>query len=308
MFLIRNADYTYTSITGINNIDSYVSGEVDYVDVNSDNVADYVYVTALPVDSEIDVLFYYAGGQGSYETATGIYTIPGYIDGVEGNLVTEDGDIYNAIINGADYSLYNVTTVNGLATTVSTAYATGSGGVAVGEMTNNSNYTDYANVLYVTTITGDANDKYGDNLYTDADGYTYVINDNTKLYGEWSADMSNKNVILVWTGGNTNGLVLQAYVVDQQDVPVNPNPTQGTVTYVVNFYNSQNGSLVESRSASVDVNPGTYTYGTTGYHAGNVLPLVDADANAWDVSYCTPSITVAAGGSYTVVMNVYPAN
>ena len=235
VFLIRSGedddDYAFESITGINNIGSYQSAEVDYVDVDKDGVADYVYVIGLPEDSEIDVLFYYADGQGSYNTKDKTYTIPGYIDGVEGNLVTADKDIYNKIADpDSKDKLYNVTIKNGKAIDINNndaAYALAPTGTQVGDMTNNDNYADYEGKLFVSVITGEDNDKFVNNLYTDANGYVYVTNDNTKVYGEWDKDMSDKNVVLVWTGGagaSTNGLILQAYIVDQPEGDDQPEP------------------------------------------------------------------------------------
>ena len=301
VFLIRNADDTYTSITGINNIGSYQLGEVDYVDMNRDGVAEYVYVTALPVNSKMDVLFYYADGQGSYETTTGIYTIPGYIDGVAGNLVTKNSTIYNDIVNGADYSLYKVTTENGMATSA-TVYSTPSTGTAVGTMTNNSNYTDYAGNLYVTTITGAANDKYSDNLYTDDNGYSYLTNGNTKLYGEWATDMSDKNVILVWTGGNTNGMILQAYVVDQNSTVPDPTPvTTGNIVRVVQVY--QGGNLISTLSyTQTGITAGTYTTGQDYATVSKTLPTL-AVTGATVVKDVT-EVTVEAGTTVTVVYTI----
>lgn len=100
VFLVRNntADpYTFKSIVGLGNIDNYAKAEVDFVDLNGDKVADYVYVIADPVASKVTSLFYYANEQISYDAKTGVYTIPGYVDGVKGNIYADEKDL--AVVN-----------------------------------------------------------------------------------------------------------------------------------------------------------------------------------------------------------------
>ena len=65
IFLIRSGNgdtvpFTYKSVTGINAIGNYIQGEVDYVDLNDDGVADYVYIIAASDTAKADGLFYYA--------------------------------------------------------------------------------------------------------------------------------------------------------------------------------------------------------------------------------------------------------
>ena len=66
IFLVRSGNgdtvpFTYKSVTGINAIGNYVQGEVDYVDLNDDGVADYVYIIAASDTAKAEGLFYYAG-------------------------------------------------------------------------------------------------------------------------------------------------------------------------------------------------------------------------------------------------------
>ena len=92
VFLVRSgADttanpYTFKSITGFTNIDNYAKGEVDYVDLNGDNVADYVYVIAPTTTSKVTSLFYFDGQQGAYTLADGTWVVKGYVDGVAGEV------------------------------------------------------------------------------------------------------------------------------------------------------------------------------------------------------------------------------
>ena len=64
-FLVRSgagtsaSPYTFKSITGFTNIDNYNAAEVDWVDLNGDNVADYVYVIGATTSSKVTSLFYF---------------------------------------------------------------------------------------------------------------------------------------------------------------------------------------------------------------------------------------------------------
>ena len=91
-FLIQSetaTGFAYETVTGFNNIGDYDSGEVDFVDLNGDKVADYVYITADAENAIMDSLFYYAGGTMEYNVETELWTIPGYVDGEEGNILVE---------------------------------------------------------------------------------------------------------------------------------------------------------------------------------------------------------------------------
>ena len=227
VFLIKNANGTYTTTTGINNIGSYVQGEVDYVDVNRDGVADYVYITAAPTDAITDNLFYYAGGQGSYNTATGVYTIPGYVDGVAGQIQTTNATFYNTIITGGTHKLYAVTITNGNVSAVS-GFSTGNVSYTPG---NSNVYTAYNGHLVVSVISGAAGDGYNNGVYTDAGYSNFVANANTKVYGQWATDMSDKDVIVVWnnnSGTAEHTLMLQVYIVEKDYVT----PTPHTISAV----------------------------------------------------------------------------
>ena len=92
VFLIRSgmgtaaSPYTFKSVTGFNNISNYASAEVDFVDLNKDGIADYVYIIADTEASKVTSLFYYDVDQAYWTAATNTWTIPGYIDGVKGEI------------------------------------------------------------------------------------------------------------------------------------------------------------------------------------------------------------------------------
>ena len=99
VFLIRSvsgSSYTFTSVTGYKTIDSYVSGEVDYVDCDEDDAAEYVYIIAGKKGAEGWHLFYAAStvtsdANGSkalvhVDKTDKNYTVWGYLDGVAGSV------------------------------------------------------------------------------------------------------------------------------------------------------------------------------------------------------------------------------
>lgn len=301
VFLIKNANGTYTTTTGINNIGSYVQGEVDYVDVNRDGVADYVYITAAPTDAITDNLFYYAGGQGSYNTATGVYTIPGYVDGVAGQIQTTNATFYNTIITGGTHKLYAVTITNGNVSAVS-GFSTGNVSYTPG---NSNVYTAYNGHLVVSVISGAAGDGYNNGVYTDAGYSNFVANANTKVYGQWATDMSDKDVIVVWnnnSGTAEHTLMLQAYIVDKSSAVPDPSPvTTGNIVRVVEIY--QGGQLIGSRTATqTGVTAQTYTTGQDYASVSRVLPSLQV-SGATVVEDVT-SVTVVAGQTVTVTYKV----
>ena len=116
VFLIRSglgtaaSPYTFKSVTGFNNIDNYASAEVDFVDLNKDGIADYVYIIADTEASKVTSLFYYDVDQAYWTAATNTWTIPGYIDGVKGEIYTTgyDNAFVAAIKGQVNPTLYRV--------------------------------------------------------------------------------------------------------------------------------------------------------------------------------------------------------
>ena len=96
VFLVRSgagttaSPYTFKTVTGFTNIDNYVAAEVDYVDLNGDNVADYVYVIGATTTSKVTSLFYFDGQQGAYTLSDGTWVVKGYVDGVAGEVKFAD--------------------------------------------------------------------------------------------------------------------------------------------------------------------------------------------------------------------------
>ena len=241
-FLVRSgagtsaSPYTFKSITGFTNIDNYVAAEVDYVDLNGDNVADYVYVIGATTSSKVTSLFYFDGQQGAYTLADGTWVVKGYVDGVAGEVkfanyaalqstltvnsvagepktntlyivALEDGVVKqgHAVTTGETLDAEVVsTTVNGTPTTetyaLSSAYESGK-------------------TYKVDKISGTIGDNFSDYLYYDADGRQYysVVADLTKVVGTMGnpVDQDYYFVYINNATGQSNRLCAQAYAYDK---------------------------------------------------------------------------------------------
>ena len=238
VFLVRSgADttanpYTFKSITGFTNIDNYAKGEVDYVDLNGDNVADYVYVIAPTTTSKVTSLFYFDGQQGAYTLADGTWVVKGYVDGVAGEVKFANFDaLQNTLkISGqtgypVNNTLYVVTLEDGV---VKSGHIVTNGEQLKGYKNYplSSAYNTYSDIT-INIVEGDAGtveknysdrDTFADSLYHDysAKKYYSVVTDLTKVVGTMGnpADQ-HYYFVSIQNNDRLNALALQAYAYDK---------------------------------------------------------------------------------------------
>ena len=238
VFLVRSgADttanpYTFKSITGFTNIDNYARGEVDYVDLNGDNVADYVYVIAPTTTSKVTSLFYFDGQQGAYTLADGTWVVKGYVDGVAGEVKFANFDaLQNTLkISGqtgypVNNTLYVVTLEDGV---VKSGHIVTDGEQLKGYVNYplSSAYNTYSDIT-INIVEGAAGtvennysdrDTFADSLYHDysANKYYSVVTDLTKVVGTMGnpADQ-HYYFVSIQNNGQLNALALQAYAYDK---------------------------------------------------------------------------------------------
>ena len=237
-FLVRSgagtsaSPYTFKSITGFTNIDNYNAAEVDWVDLNGDNVADYVYVIGATTSSKVTSLFYFDGQQGAYTLSDGTWVVKGYVDGVAGEVKFANYDALQKTLTinsqtgyPENNTLYVVTLKDGVVQ---------SGHAAVdGEPLNGNNeyplssaYNTYSNITinFVEGAAGTVANNYSDrdtfanSLYHDysANKYYSVVTDLTKVVGTMGnpADQ-NYYFVSIQNNGQLNALALQAYAYDK---------------------------------------------------------------------------------------------
>ena len=323
-FLVRSGagttanPYTFKSITGFTNIDNYNADEVDWVDLNKDGVADYVYVIGATTSSKVTSLFYFDGQQGAYTLADGTWVVKGYVDGVAGEVkfanyaalqstltvngvagepktntlyvvALEDGVVKqgHAVTSGETLNAEVVsTTVNGTTTTEtyarSSAYESG------------KTYT-------VDKISGTIGDNFSDSLYYDADGRQYysVVADLTKVVGTMGnpVDQDYYFVYINNATGQSNRLCAQAYAYDKVTSPSNPDAgANGVVTYTLNIVDNKTGKVLQSYTKTVsNVADGTYT-----------ITLAEMAA-LWNVSTAKLTAFGPDSAAYTLASTASPA-
>ena len=241
-FLVRSGagttanPYTFKSITGFTNIDNYNADEVDWVDLNKDGVADYVYVIGATTSSKVTSLFYFDGQQGAYTLADGTWVVKGYVDGVAGEVKFAN---YAALqstltVNGVagepkTNTLYVVALEDGV---VKQGHAVTSGetlkdevvsttvnGTTTTETYARSSAYESGKTYTVDKISGTIGDNFSDSLYYDADGRQYysVVADLTKVVGTMGnpVDQDYYFVYINNATGQSNRLCAQAYAYDK---------------------------------------------------------------------------------------------
>ena len=245
-FLVRTktgTSYTFSSVKGFTNVGSYTSAEVDFVDVNGDRVADYVYVTAPSATAKVTSLFYFDGQQGAYTLADGTWVVKGYVDGEAGE------------VKFANYAALNSTLMKGspavpTAPEANTLYVVSleDGVVVAGHKAVNGEpvdandayhplaavYATYANTLKIAYVEGAAGtaaasyadrDTYTGSVYHDYDANMYysVISGTSKVVGTMGAP-ANQNYYFVYvdaTSANLDRFCPQAYAFDKSAVATN---------------------------------------------------------------------------------------
>ena len=320
VFLVRSgADttanpYTFKSITGFTNIDNYAKGEVDYVDLNGDNVADYVYVIAPTTTSKVTSLFYFDGQQGAYTLADGTWVVKGYVDGVAGEVKFANYDaLQNTLkISGqtgypVNNTLYVVTLEDGV---VKSGHIVTDGEQLKGYANYplSSAYNTYSDIT-INIVEGAAGtveknysdrDTFADSLYHDysANKYYSVVTDLTKVVGTMGnpADQ-HYYFVSIQNNGQLNALALQAYAYDKVTSPSNPDAgANGVVTYTLNIVDNKTGKVLQSYTKTVsNVADGTYT-----------ITLAEMAA-LWNVSTAKLTAFGPDSAAYTLASTASPA-
>lgn len=341
IFLIRSGNgdtvpFTYKSVTGINAIGNYVQGEVDYVDLNDDGVADYVYIIAASDTAKAEGLFYYAGNNNySYNTTTGYRIINGFMDGVDATLTVANDNFFDGIsgydtthagwiskIVATSNRLYLVKTEDGLLSAEPVAYNTNDT-----QVTLDDDYSDAytGKTPYVNVVAGETGSKFDNNLLSMAAGQNFTTNESTKFVVDGKAaalpySLTDYNVIIVWDRAKSTALQVYAYskdttkantdivysVVARDNQVITATVNNGTLTIdQAKLVSSTNGA------ANVDAAFTTATATVKFYDlAGNevatrqaaVTPTVNGDGTACVISISVPTTLTPA--NYKVVVTL----
>ena len=324
VFLVRSgagtsaSPYTFKTVTGFTNIDNYVAAEVDWVDLNGDNVADYVYVIGATTTSKVTSLFYFDGQQGAYTLSDGTWVVKGYVDGVAGEVKFADYDALQNTLRDAYQSnikhapaankLYVVKLEDGVVKDGHMVSANGPMVAYDADYPLSAAYESGKN-YYVDFVSGEKNattganvDTFNGSLYYDASAGQYysVITEGavTKMVGTMGNPGDQEYYFVYVTGGAAeNRLCVQAYAYDKVTSPSNPDAgANGVVTYTLNIVDNKTGKVLQSYSKTVsNVADGTYT-----------ITLAEMAA-LWNVSTAKLTAFGPDSAAYTLASTATPA-
>ena len=294
-FLVRSgagtsaSPYTFKSITGFTNIDNYNAAEVDWVDLNGDNVADYVYVIGATTSSKVTSLFYFDGQQGAYTLADGTWVVKGYVDGVAGEVkfanyaALQSTLTVNSVAGEPKTNtLYIVALEDGV---VKKGHAVTSGETLAAQTVTTETYAlssayESGKTYTVDKVSGTIGDNFSDSLYYDADGQYYsVVADLTKVVGTMGnpVDQDYYFVYINNANGQSNRLCAQAYAYDKNAAATN---AVITATAVTNTVAAVKGNTVDSVKFAAQATAGTGFTGTPDLTVSNVkFERLFTDAN-----------------------------
>lgn len=322
IFLIRSGNgdtvsFTYKSVTGINAIGNYVQGEVDYVDLNDDGVADYVYIIAASDTAKAEGLFYYAGNNNySYNTTTGYWIINGFMDGVDATLTVANDNFFDGIsgydtthagwvskIVATSNRLYLVKTEDGLLSAEPVAYNTNDT-----QVTLDDDYSDAytGKTPYVNVVAGETGSKFDNNLLSMAAGQNFTTNESTKFVvdGKTAAlpySLTDYNVIIVWDRAKSTALQVYAYSKDTTKANTD-------IVYSVVARDNQvitatvnNGTLTIDQAKLVSSTNGAANVDATFTTATATVKFYDLAGNEVATRQAAVTPTVNGGGTASVI-------
>ncbi len=291
---------TYETVTGYSNIPALQNVTADAIDLDGDGYADYVYLTGDAANQKTSGLFYVSSVSYSYDSATGIYSVYGYVDGVADKYIqvsdvtgsdnwdntTSGGNIKAALT--AD-TLYVVKYVDGMAVAISPVGTTASTIATVATADYNKSYTvaDYDKYSVVKTNGGGitAND------YVDAAGNHYFVGGATCVLPNtgFKADMSEQTVYLVFN--TVDKSVVSAYIIDQDNCTVAVAAEANATGYVTVWGETAHVTKVASGTKVAFCITPAAGYEVTGYTVNGVAGNVSDIVTAGSLSYVGLTVT-----------------
>ena len=314
-YLVRTGSqgsYVYTSVTGVNNIENYTNATVDYVDVDNDGRAEYVYLWGSDVNATYTGLFYpttlsYREVLVDGTKTVDYYVMTGYVDGnttlTEMIIPAADKvDTLDVILSGGANQLYMIDFVNGEATVAEKVTSTASW---IDQ--NSGKYSNPDQAAYYGNVTSGNTALYQDGVLT-MGGYSFYVTDATTVFGSLADGTYDYNdIYVVYSDVNSQHYATEIYVADKTYTPVDPTPsTTGTVVYNLHIVNKDTGAVLQTYSkVQEDVAPNSYTSNVL----TDIAPYVGVSTNNLTVwGQASITFTVSAGSTTTVNAYAYYAN
>ena len=337
VFLVRTGTwqtgYTFTVVEGYNNIGNYTSAtaHVDYVNLDGDTYADYVFVTGTPDSANTSGLIYLTSDEVKAVTVNNViayYELQGYIDGVPGTIYVDNrNDGSSALIDLLVPSfndptstisyvnrLFAVDFTNGVITNVCNNNRPLSAYVADVDDRFVNQGTDYDGLSLAAWYQGTGTATWNGTVLS-VGGNLYNISGATIIGEELlESDMSAKEIYVIYDPTNpVNNAYVAEYIYiadpaeDDDDSGVNPAPTVADVTIHEMTYASNAFSVTASSDATVTATQWQVTIRT---ESGVLVTTSARTASGnWtaDVQYAlsVPYAATTAGDTYQVTVNVY---
>ena len=341
-FLIRSGaaatGYTYKVVKGYENVPNYSNATVDYVNLDGDSYADYVYITGTPDNATYFGMFYLTNPVAKeYLKAAGgtdYYEIEGYVDGVKSTIKldaaatidTGSGDkpvagmtkaVLESVLRQIENKMVTVSHVNDRVVAVWGPKAdipgTGTTDDALYKETNwNVAYRALALDFQAATNVANTVTKTGNVLKVGSVYYNILAENlasttNGYAWGE-TEDLSNKEVYVIYDKVNTlNSVTYVAkavYVADPASsgtgsgVPV---VTPATMTLTKDPMKDEFTATLQAGTASLT---GVKVYMTITTSAGTGSPVEMATTANPLVFKAVPSVATI-GTSYTITATAY---
>lgn len=297
---IQTANYKCTAVTGVNNIGNYSGALIDYVDVNNDGRADYVYLCGSDVDAVYTGLFYpvtltHREVLKEDNHTVDYYVMTGYVDGSE--TVTEliipaayATAARQVILDNGANKLYKINFVNGNA--VAATLVTGATWIDQ----NTGKYSNPDQAAYYGDVTASAKAYFNAGVLT-VGGYSFYVTDATNVYGNLTEGIyDNHNIYVVYTDTGVVGgthYATEIYVSDKAWTGTDgtTSVTDGTVIYNLTMYMPDGSTQVRSHTWTGPAN--TYANQNLATIAGAYW--TDINLSNWNILLDQSSVTVAAG-------------
>ena len=311
VFLVQSATapYTYTVVKGYENMASYTgTATVDYVNLDGDSYADYVYVTGTPDSATSYKMFFLTSNNvKAVLNATGgvaYYEVNGILDGVATTIKANATATTNLLAGGVNGMSF-VHMTNGL---VDSAV----------NLNNDSPLTGIVGSVYYNLYqdyhvgSGTAGDVTYDGEVLKVGSAYYNVVGLTPVFGTWAADMSGKTVYVIYDASNTlaGAYVAKAvYIVDAANGSANSGSglvTNGTIVRTLNIVNKDTGAIIATYTDTVTVTGGTSITYTVAGMAGSVFGISTTNLVAFGVNSVT--VAPAAGQTVSATLNAYYAN
>ena len=338
VFLVQSpvAPYTYTVVKGYENMANYTVAAnvtVDYVNLNGDSYADYVYVTGTPDSANYNGMFYLTSNNAQAVLGVGgidHYVLTGIVDGVPGTIKLAGTATYWDSTVGTSTLVSSLTeaqleaklssyvnqmfTVSHVNDKVVAMYGPKADIANLYTETSNVAYTNLAMVKYVPGTGNTA--TWNGEVVALSSGLKFNVVGLTPVVGTLEANMSGKEIYVIYDTTNT---IASAYVAKAVYIADPAESGTGSGTGVVTSYavtNTTGNSITAAISGTNLVisnakvvkntvgSTGAVTTGNFDFGTANVTVIVKDAVSGATLGTLSGSVTGSGTGSCVAAISV----